>query len=203
MNPEDRARQYWQSEKGAQTMPSIEELRAKAGKFHRKIKRRNLIEYLAGAFVLLWFGWILLFGPLPWTPPEVPAGIIRLGAGLVMTGTVIALWQLHHRTSPLEPPVDGGLQSVLDFQRRELQRQHDALSEVFFWYLLPFIPGLCVMIFAPLAISPDIGSGDWFAIVAKMSATLLATFGAVWWLNKRGARKLQQQINEIDALRTE
>ncbi|MEN7536925.1 hypothetical protein [Aurantiacibacter flavus] len=202
MTPEEAARQSWQAIGGETTMPSIEDLRAKSDAFERKIRRRNACEYIAGLIVLLWFGWIALFGPFPWTPTVIPPNLIRLGAGLLMVGTVVALWQLHRRTNPLASPADSGLSSVLDHQRRQLVRQRDALRDIFFWYLLPFAPGLTVMMLAPLALSPEIGSSEWFGVLAKVSIVPLAFIG--WWLLSRmGARKLQKQIDAIDALRSE
>ena len=183
-------------------MPNIEELRAKAPKFHRKIKRRNMAEYIAGIFVIIGFGWMMVFGPLPWTPTVIPPTIIRLGAALVLAGTAIVLWQLHKRTHPLSPPKDGGLHSILDFQRRELERQRDAVDDVFFWYILPFVPGLVVMNAVPMVLAPVIGDASWLQVLAKISIIPIALI-AVWWVNKRAARKLQAEIDQIDALRAE
>lgn len=202
MTPEEKARQSWQSTGGETTMPTIEKLRAKGDAFERKIRRRNLREYAAGLIVLFCFGWITLFGPLPWTPAVIPPNLIRLGAGLIMVGTVVAMWQLHRRTSPLTSSAVSGLTSVLDHQRRQLVRQRDALSDIFFWYMLPLLPGLVVMMLAPLALSPEIGSPGWFAVLAKVSIVPLL-FAAVWVLNRVGARKLQKEIDAIDALRSE
>ncbi|TIX50361.1 hypothetical protein [Alteraurantiacibacter aquimixticola] len=202
MSPEDQARQSWQSSGSAAALPPIEELRGKADKFRRKIRRRNLIEYISGAVVLLGFGWILIFGPLPWTPAVIPAEIVRLGAALVMIGTVFALWQLHKRTAPLDPPADGGRNSVLDYQRAELVRQRDAIDSVLYWYILPFVPGLSVLMLVPLALSPTIGELAWFKVVLKACIVPVSLIG-VWWLNKFAARKLQKMIDEIDALRAE
>ncbi|GAA0276614.1 hypothetical protein GCM10009127_16670 [Alteraurantiacibacter aestuarii] len=202
MSPEDEARRSWQSSGSASALPPLEELRTRADTFRRKIQRRNLIEYLAGVLVLLGFGWMVIVGPLPWTPAVIPAAIIRLGSALVMIGTVFTLWQLHRRTAPLDPPVDGGRNSVLDYQRAELVRQRDAIDSVFYWYILPFVPGLAVLLLAPLALSPQIGELSWFKVVLKVSLAPLV-FAAVWWLNKLGARKLQAMIDEIDALRRE
>ena len=183
-------------------MPSIEQLRAKGDAFERKIRRRNIREYVAGLIAMLYFGWISLFGPLPWTPAVIPPNLIRLGAGLIMLGIVIAMWQLHRRTSLLASPAESGLTSVLDHQRRQLVRQRDALRDIFFWYLLPLVPGLVVMMLAPLALSPEIGSSGWFVVAAKVSILPLV-LAALWALSRIGARKLQKEIDAIDALRSE
>lgn len=202
MTPADRARQIWQSEQGTQAMPSIEELRSKSEKFHRKIKLRNRIEYVAGFFAFLWFGWIAVMGPLPWTPPEIPANIVRLGSGLLVCGIMVAMWQLHKRTNPLLPPEDRGIHSALQFQRKELVRQRDAISYYFFWYILPFVPGFVVLMLVPLALSPTIGEPAWFAVLAKVSLIPLI-LAAIMWLSRHALHKMQLEIDKIDQLMAE
>ncbi len=194
MTPEEFARDSWQTASATTALPPLEELRARADKFRRQIARRNWIEYAAGLFVIIAFGVMTFVMPVP---------AMRIGSAMVVGGTCVLLWQLHKRGTPLTPPTHGGQLSVMEYRRCDLAKQRDALDSIFTWYLLPLIPGMLVLIAAPfLSTSFDewqMPPADfWLAV-----AFIVAVFGGVYALNKWAARKLQQEIDEIDALLAE
>lgn len=192
MTPDEFARGSWQDSGSTAALPPLEELRERADRFRRKIVRRNLIEYAAGAFVVAAFAALALFGPLL---------ALRIGSALVVGGTCVVLWQLHRRGSPLSPMEHGGKLSVLDYQRLELLRQRDAVDSVFVWYLLPLIPGMLVVLASPW-LSQPIAQWEWPpAEVLRAMAFPAFFFLFVYLLNKVAARRLQGRIDEIDALR--
>ena len=192
MTPEDFARGSWQADSTALPLPPIAELRARAGRFRRKIVLRNLIEYVAGLFVLAMFGMGMVTAPLM---------AMRIGSALVVGGTLVVLWQLHRRASPLTPMEHGGQLSLLEYERRELARQRDALDSVFTWYLLPLIPGMLVILSGPLLSLPLARWGWPPAERMLVTGCVMAVFVGVYVLNKLAARRLQSQIEAIDALR--
>ena len=83
--------------------------------------------------------------------------------------------------------------------RRELERQRDLARDVWKWYLLPFVPGLLAVVAVPALHSPP---EKW---IRALPFILLwaAMFYAVWRLNKRGANKLQRQIDELNSMNRE
>lgn len=192
MTPEEFARGSWQSDSATTSLPSIEELRQRADKFRNNIKRRNMMEYIAGALV------IAVFATIAWL---VPMQLFRISAALMIGGTCVVLWQLHKRTTPLTPPENGGQLPVLEYRRRELVRQRDALKNIFTWYLLPFIPGAALMLAMPVLdpnwIMGDVTTTD--LIIRPLFA--IAVLGAVYAINQIAARKMQREIDEIDVLR--
>lgn len=193
MTPEEFARDSWQHGGTAAPLPPLNELRARADRLRRKIVRRNWIEYVAGIFVIAVFGAGALIAPLP---------ALRIGSALIVGGTLVVLWQLHRRGSPLTPMEHGGALSLLDFQRRELVRQRDALDSVFVWYLLPLIPGMATILAAPL-LSVPMDQWQWPpAEVLRAMGFSVLIFAGVYFINKRAARQLQGRIDQIDALRT-
>lgn len=192
MTPEKTALDSWKSDGADPLLPPIAELRDRAGQFHRKIRRRNLLEYAGGGLALL----VLVV--IAWL---VPITSLRIGTVLLAAGVCTALWQLRRRGTPLSPPVDGGQLSLMDFQRRELERQSKTLRSATTWYLLPLVPGLMVLLGMPL-IDPNWPVGD-DTLLDQLSrpAFVVAMLVAVYWLNRKAANKLQAQIDEIDALR--
>ena len=191
MSPEETARHDWQSSGAGAALPPLEELRRRADGFRRVIRRRNAIEYAAGAAVVAIFSAyaLLLANPL-----------IRVGAVLVVIGTLYVLVQLHRRASAAPMPERAGEHSLLDHQRRQLARQRDALANVFSWYLLPLIPGLLLVLSAPL-LMPQPGP-ERPPIAMGIASIMLAAgvFAGIWWLNRAAARRLQREIDRLDAL---
>jgi hypothetical protein len=186
----DKFQRAWQDSAADAAAPSIEEVRTGADRFYRIIRRRNFIEYAACALVVAFFGFGALSG-------AIRDSIAQAGALLVVAGTIFVAWQLHSRASAMTPPATDAALPILVHQRAQLVRQRDALAHVGLWYLLPFFPGLALMIFAPVLRHGLIAFGPGLAIAAAVNVVM---FGGIWWLNRTGAWRLQKAIEEIDAL---
>jgi hypothetical protein len=188
--PQDELCNVWQNQPGENITMSLEEIRRRAGQFERRIRWRNAREYAAVALVVAVFGLYLRWFPGP---------VVRAGSVMIIAGALYVAYQLHRRASSQALPAGGAFEHCLAFHRRELERQRDALKNIWSWYLSPFIPGLAVFIVAtaiaePIPVRFRILSG----------ALMLAVAGAVFWavaaLNQRAARKLQIKIDELKAL---
>jgi len=191
MSTSDPIKQAWQGSVTQAEIPDITKLRADADRFYRQVRRRNLIEYAASVLVVACFTVIAFRAPL---------AVTRLGAALVVLGTLVLVWQLRRRASAVAPPAADSARPVLVHQRAQLVRQRDALASVGLWYLLPLVPGMGLMMFAPVfEHGPGVLLTMRWADIASM-AFIFAVFGGVWWTNLRVADKLQKAIDEIDTL---
>jgi hypothetical protein len=189
MNP-DPVKQAWQASVEIPRAPSLDEVRKGADKFYRYVKWRNCVEYTACAVV------VAVFTVYIFTLPHV---LQKVGSALIIVATFFAAWQLHRRASA-EAPEKAGTMPILAFARGQLVRHRDALRGVFGWYILPFIPGLGVMMVGN-ALNPgfaSLGAPPWVKWLSF--AGVVAIIGVIWWLNQLAARKLQRHIDEIDAL---
>ena len=185
----------WQ---GQQTDPPripSEDFRRKVHKFERKIFWRNVREYIAGAVVIAWFGYY------EW---KFRGLLVRVGSGLIIAGALYVLFQLHRRASVRIAPADLGSNTCIDFHRKSLERQRDALRSIWSWYLLPFVPGLVVLLIGSMMnqwTKHPAGLGQ-FVIHSLISPGIMAlVFFAIWKLNRKAAERLQAQIDEISAPR--
>ena len=185
----------WQSQPTEPPKISLEDLRGKMQKFERRIFWRNIREYATGVFV------VAAYGFYEWKFPEP---LMRVGSGLVIAATLYVMFQLHRRTSMQPAPADLGLSTCIELHRRALERQRDALRTIWSWYILPFLPGLAVFLTGtavsqraahPMSILHLLRG---YSIPVGLAA---AVFYGVWKLNQRAARKLQAQIDEMNALR--
>ena len=169
---------------------SLEEIRRRAGKFQSRIWWRNAREYVAFAIVVIVFGYYFKLIPNP---------VARAGSVMTIAGARYAAYQLHRRASSEPIPAGGAFEHCLGFHRRGLERQRDALENVWSWYLGPMIPGLSLFI-AGTAIAAPIP----IRYRVLTTAISLVFVGVVFWLvaklNLVGARKLQIKIDALKAL---
>ncbi len=183
--------QLWQSQTAEYDAMTLADIHVKARRFQTRISRRNAVEYVACVFVVLGFLPSLL---------RQGSWMMQAGSGLSMAAAVLVAWQLHKRGSARTTPEPS--QGLVDFHRRELIRQRDAIRSVGVWYIGPFLPGMALIML-----------GRWFQAhnphrpIAADHVTILIGGGiaglillAVWLLNLNGARQLQRRIDELDAL---
>jgi hypothetical protein len=178
----------WQSQQKEHDAMTLADIHAKARKFEARIQRRNAIEYVACGIVLVAVTPVLL-NHLGW--------MMQGGAALIMLATLFVAWQLHRRASIEATPKLG--EALTDAYRRQLIRQRDALRTVGAWYIGPMIPGMALLI-----------AGRWFQahtpgrsiaadhlIIAGAAVVIALVFAAIWLINLRGAKQLQQRIDEL------
>ena len=185
----------WQSQPTEPPRIHLEQLRKKLDKFERRIFWRNLREYAAGVAV------IAIFGFYEW---QFRTLLVRVGSGMIIAGTLYVMYQLHRRASRRSAPADLGSSTCIEFHRKSLERQRDALRTVWSWYLLPFVPGLTVLAFGSIASQRAAYPGHLDKLVISILASqgiIPAVFFAIWKLNRRAADRLQTQIDELNALR--
>ena len=88
--PPQDPKTVWQNQRLEATQMSIEEIRSKARSFERKIRRRNLREYLASAFIAAAFAFFAWRFPLP---------VMRVGFIAVAVGALCFAFELDRRGS--------------------------------------------------------------------------------------------------------
>jgi len=186
--PPDDLKNLWQSQRVEPVQMSLEEIRRKAEKFHRRIRHRNLREYGASILVLGAFSYYI------WKFPD-----LRLGSALIIAATLYMVSQLRKRGAATTVPASMALGTCLDFHRRELERQRDLVRGVWKWYLLPFVPGLLAFIAVPILHAPP---SKWIRGLPFVLLSVVS-FYAIWRLNQRAADRLQRQIDDLNALNTE
>ena len=188
--PNDELSKTWLNQPVENAAMPLEEIRRRAGKFARRIRWRNAREYAATVIVVAVFGYYI---------QAVPGAVARAGSVLTIAGALYVAWQLHRRASSESAPAAAAFEDCLGFHRRELERQRAALASVWRWYLGPLVPGLAVFI-AGTALAVPIP----VRYRVLTAAIMLAIAGVVFWLvaklNSVGARKLQTQIDELQAL---
>ena len=195
---DEELRDLWQTQRAEERKMSLEEIRQKARTFEKAIRRRNLIEYVAGAIVLLNFA-KQVFQP---TPPNF---MTRIGAGLTVLATLYVVSTLYRRGSTKDVPDALARASFIEFYRASLESQRDLLRDVWRWYLLPFVPGMVAMFVSfgirdGLWLNPVPGANpvrNGFSLLVFAAVLVLLFFG-VAAINRRSAKKLQIEIDALE-----
>ena len=166
----------------------LDEIHRKAQEFEKKIRWRNL-KLLAAVILIAFLGWRTVIAQH--VSERIMGGVI-IGAGLYV------VYQLYKRGSARAVAPDATFATCREFYRAELERQRDALRGIWSWYLGPILGAL--MAFAmrvPLAHLDR--PGLWWRMAPFVVLSVLWCF---WMgrLTQRAARKLQREIDELDAL---
>lgn len=170
----------WQAQPVAPLALSAAEIREKAGALRGTITARNNREWVAAAFVGVFFAYLAITGD----------GLVeRVGGGLTVAGTAFVAWYIRAHGTAQGLPGEG--MPCAAFYRRELVRQRDLLRGVWRWYLGPLVPGLAVLLIGGL-----VRSG--FALGGTIAAVfVVGVFGGVGWINHVVAKELTRQIDAI------
>lgn len=183
-------RTLWRDQPAEHDPMTLAQIHQQAETFERKVRRRNLRDYVGTALVILFFA-PLLFAHSSW--------MMQAGAAMIIVAALTAARHLHKVASARVVPDVGA--TIVDFRREELIRQRDALRSIGRWYLAPFLPGLVLLMAGRWFQSHVPGrsiEADHLAILAA-SAFAAIVFGVVWALNQRGARRLQKQIDALES----
>jgi hypothetical protein len=182
---EREAQQIWQSQPVDGMEMSVEAIRLRAGKFERKISRRNLRESIAALIVIAFFSYNCI------ASDNI---LFRITWGLFIAGTIWVMMVLQLKGRPKTLPVMLGSSSSLEFFRSELERQRDLIKNVWQWYLAPMVPGYVALNLAwAFGLPHHIG---WIKMAA-LDVFFVAVFVGVWRLNQYGARCLQRSIDSL------
>lgn len=179
--------ELWQSQPVEGVKMPLEEIRRRANKFERRIRWRNRRETVACVLVSLLFGYFLI---------DTHQLLFRITYALFIVAMIWVAVQLHRKGSIKSLPDSLGASNSLLFFRAELERQRDAIRNVWPWYLAPLVPGYLMLTIAYAVTFPRpvrlIG-------VAAFDAFIVLVFIGIWKWNQRGARCLQRMIDELNA----
>jgi hypothetical protein len=164
-------------------------LRQRSDALHRRVKRRNAIEYAAAAAIAPIFGWV------GWTVGDT---LLAIACAAVIAGTaliVFNLWRRRSREMPAAMAVP-----ALAFHRDQLVRQRDALAGVWRWYLAPLVPGMALFLAAIYRmLRTTMPAGTAIVGIAPSATVIVAIFVAIHFVNRAASRRLDREIAALDA----
>jgi hypothetical protein len=181
------AQQIWQSQPVEGIKMSVDEIRRRAGKFERRIVRRNRREII---------GCLIASGLFAYFLATTHGVLFRFAYGFFIAAMMWIAVQLQRKGSVSSLPLALGASSSLQFFRSELERQRDVVSNVWPWYLAPMVPGYLMLTVAYALAFPH--PERWLGVAAFDGFVVLLFIG-IWKMNQRAARCLQRTIDELSA----
>jgi hypothetical protein len=170
----------WNEQPREEHAMSLEDVRSRAQRFEQKLWRRHIATAVLVAVLIVVEAWQV------WRSPEL---LERVGDLLTIAAFVYVGFRFRgYATAPLMP-AGLGLTASVDFYRAQLARQRDLASHP--WrFLAVFIPGVGLSLLGgALDQSP--------AQTAAFAAVGVALFVTIAWVIRRGARRLQDEIDEL------
>ncbi len=182
---------WWKTDSEPAGFSAPDVCRTRLTTFERTIRRRNLIEYAAGALVTVLFGGAVI-GSL-----AAGEAAFALAGAMVLAGTAFVLLHLRRHGSNLVSSPELDCRSHLIAQ---LTRQQALLRKVPQWYLAPLVPGICA--FYGITAAKVAQVRGWAVALEGVWLPFTATvlfFGFVAWLNLAAARKLDDELGHLRA----
>jgi hypothetical protein len=186
--PRKAIRDIWQNQAVEHNKMSVDEIRTKARDYQKRIRRRNLREYMGVAIVIAGFGWFA------WQAPSLSA---RVGHLLIVAGALYIAFQLHQAGSSKTVPADLGLMDGIAFHRAELQRQLRVYRQAWLW-VLTLVPGLTVLMAGATGAKPRVPLPG--GVYGPPLAILCGWFLVILWLRKRNRKKAGEIQRQLDRL---
>jgi len=185
---ENPVQRLWQDQPVEGIKMSIEEIRRRAGKFERRIRFRNIREYVASLIAVGLFAYFFA------TSHDV---ISRVTFGLFIAAMLWIVVSLHWKGSATRLPGEVDTLTGLRLYRAELERQRDVVRSVWWWYLAPLVPGFIVYTIGHAVKVPN--PVAWLGL-ALIDLIVAGMFYVIWRMNMRAARCLDKMIAELSAL---
>lgn len=175
------AQRLWGSQPREEHQMSVEDVRSKAERLEQRVRSLNLATAALLAAVILVEAWQI------WRSREI---VERVGDLLTITAFLYVAFRFRGNVAVRSMPAGLGLTGSVHFYSDQLARRRD-LSAYPWRFLLPFVPGVALSL---LGGALD-GSPAQAAAVVTFGVALFVA--AAWW-EKRRARRIQDQIDELD-----
>jgi hypothetical protein len=182
---EVQVRAIWMNQSREESSPALDEIRVRAERFDSKTKRWRSSGLIAGIAVVA-----VNVVEAVWPGQHV---LERTGSLLTIAAVIYIAREYRTHARLLSRPDARALTSCVDFYRAQLVHERTLASQSR-RYLLPFVPGVALSIIGGL-----VAQGTTTAHLIVAAALGVTLFLSIAWLNACTARKLQREIDRLDA----
>ena len=181
---------FWTDQNSTASFSEPGACQTRATAFENTIRRRNTVEYLAGAFV------VVIFAAMAFFFASQGQWLIAATSIATLFAALFVVFKLHRDGSAQKRRPE---QTCRDHLREQLVRQRDLLRGVPKWYLAPFIPGMAGFY---LVVTANVAANHgWMIAVEGVWLKVVGTaalFVFLAWLNLREARRIDKEIDALD-----
>ncbi len=184
----DQLENMWKQQEVTEMNIDIDSIVNKATKLQRAVKIRNILEWSAGAFLMVWCS-------IQAYRAEALLEMISYFA-LAIGAVFVSLFLVRNgRLKRMPEPADDTGRFVAA-HRDQLRSQARLLKTVPFWYLAPLAIGAFGLVAQAAVEVSAAGRGMW--IVALSGLLVLVCFTGVAFINLRKAKQLRTEADAID-----
>lgn len=183
---QDELRAVWQNQAIEGERLSLAHIQQQARDFQAHVQRRNRRQF-----------WVLICAMLAWAVVIwlIPILLVRIGCGLLLVAVWSSFYFLHKRGAASAAPENLTGATCLAFYRRALEQRRDFMRSLWWWRILPLIPGTLLVLIGLFIAHPD----RW------LLPTLAAVFFALGVLTarrrlQRAERHYQREIETLNDL---
>jgi hypothetical protein len=184
--PDDHMKALWQGQETETPTMTVKAIRALARNYGEGVRGGVLLGLTIVAFEAV------VFGLQAWRAPNEVA---RAGDLIVLAGLVWFTWRIMRRWPTRLPETQASAQALVAFHRVQLERQQTRYANMMIT-VAPMIVGLLVLVYGLRLQAPQAP----LARFAPFFILLCAWFVAAWFIQRRQARRLREQIAEMDDL---
>lgn len=194
MSPDTRnndIKSIWQAQPTEESTMTLSQLQARARKFRGRVRARNVALTLYSLFNIGAGAALIWADRFP---------LMKYPMALMIFAHLFVLWQINKRVGNRAMP---GGEAVVDYLRHEYERQREALSQAWLWYIVPFMPAFLwelAIWYGVITTRP--GTPNFTPFFTVVIAAILF-WGAVYFLFQRGARRWKTESDTLDRVGAE
>ena len=185
--PDDHLKALWQDQETETPTMTAQAVRALARNYGSDLRDRFL---MMGIVVVVE---VAAFGAMAW---KAPNNMARLGDALVLFGLAFLVWRSLKRWPERLPDAGTSVGTLVEFHRAQLERQRTTYGDMLVT-VAPVFLGLVVTLYGFHLARPHADPRN-FAPFFVLSGLW---FLSAWFMQRRQARRIQSQIDEIDAMK--
>ncbi len=186
-------RSVWQNQPKEPFKMSADEMRLRALRFQTKARLRAAAGITSALLVCAFFGWNAAR-----TDELVP----RLGLGIISLCGIFMAYSTYKWVWPGNLPADAPVSTSIEFYRSELERRRDYGRHIWRRTGLPYLFLGMAMFLAPALIAA-FGAPRLFLNMIPFFLLLILWFVLFFRGQKRGQRKVQQELDELRAFESD
>ncbi len=196
----------WQNQTTEAFKMSVDQLRIAAHKLEKKSQFEALYSIVVCAVVFVFFARIVLHpgpmvGPIPW--PAASLWSVRLGCALICIGGLYEIYKACRRFRSSRPAPEASLETTVHSYRKRLENRRNRFRN--YWHykgLWIILTGMALAI-APRLIDSYHQGPQHLLEAAPLAGLIVLWLIAVAVIRRRVQRKLQQEIDELQAFERE
>jgi hypothetical protein len=184
--PQDDIKALWQGQQTETPTMTIKAVRALARNYGDNIRGRIWMGVAIGAVE------VFTFSLYAWRAPN---DVLRAGWLITLAGVGWMVWRIASKWPPRLPPTETSAKALIEFHRAQLERQRTGPA----WITVtaaPIFAGAFVVLLGFQKARPTM----FLANVAPLLVLIVAWWVAAFVLQRRQARRLAEQIAEMDDL---